>query len=101
MLHRFSVFPLQNPRSEFGAPHSIEVLVSAVAARFVAGVFAGTEVSVFVFLGSKHVRYERRAFVLAVAERLPFGKSASAERIFFASLKRDLNGSPAGDCRFV
>lgn len=46
--------------------------MSAVAARFVAGVFAGTEVGVFIILGGEDVGDERRAFVLAVAERLTF-----------------------------
>jgi hypothetical protein len=46
--------------------------VSAVAARFVAGVFAGTEVGVLIILGDENVGNERRSFMFAVAERLPF-----------------------------
>ena len=75
--------------------------MSAVAARFVAGVFAGAEVSVFIFLSRKDVGNERRALVFAVAEGLPFRKSAGAERVFLSSFQRHFDGSFAGDRWFV
>jgi len=66
---------------------SIEILVSAVAAWFVAGVFAGAKVDVFVFLGREHVGNKGRAFVLAVAEWLPFRKTAGAEGVFLSGFE--------------
>ena len=80
---------------------SIEILVSAVAAWFVAGVFADAKVDVFVFLGREYVGNKGSAFVLAVTERLPFRKTTGAKGVFLSGFECDFDGSLAGNRWFI
>ena len=80
---------------------SVERLVSPIAARLVARVFTGTEMSVFVFLGREHVGDKRRPFMAAIAERLSCRESARAEGVLLSCFQRNFDRSLTGNRWFV